>query len=263
MSDEFMGTATTDGEVQQPMTETVEPTVDTNQVTQPTEAQQERTFKQADVDAIIAKRLEREKGSFEKERVSIAQNARDSFYAEQNYEWNGKPIKTEAEYKVALKEQEIAEKIRSQYANVPDEVVNELLEGKRFREQYQTKEQQTQEKAKTDAMYKDFLESYPNIKPEEVPLTVWQDVKAGRNLTDAYVRYENTTLRGQLDGIQANGLTQQANAKNANASTGSAKAAGKATQGFISKEIYDQNKGSQKWMQANYDGLTSSMKHWK
>lgn len=226
----MIDTATADGEIgteQQTSTEQVE-TGDTAQVEQTTtqetaQEKQERLFKQSELDAIIEKRLAKERQRFENEAKTAAQQARDSWIAEQGYEWKGKPIKTEAEYKQALQEQEMENKIRAQYQNVPDEIVNELLEGKRFREQYQTEKQTAEQKAAEQKMYADFLEAYPDIKPEDIPVDVWKEVKAGRNLTDAYVRYENKRLKDEMSKYQQQQQTQQANDKNAVTSTGAVK----------------------------------------
>jgi hypothetical protein len=198
----------------------------------------------------------------ERARQEAALEARDSWIAEQGYEWKGKPIKTEVEYKEALREQELENKIRSQYANVPDEIINELTESRKFREQYQTKEQQLEAKTKTDQMYQEFADAYPDLKGDEIPPEVWKEVQNGKNLLDAYVRHENKILRDQLNGVQAKDQAAQANQANANSSTGSARGQGTPTSGFISKEAYEANKHDQGWMMKNYDPIKQSMSKW-
>jgi hypothetical protein len=151
------------------------------------------------------------------------QEARDAWIAEQGYEWKGKPIKTEAEYKQALKEHELEEKIRKQYSNVPDELLNEIVEGKRFREEALKEKETAKQKETESKMYSDFLEAYPDVKPEDIPTEVWKEVKSGRNLLDAYVRHENKQLKEQLTKFQTQTQIQQANEKNAEISTGAVK----------------------------------------
>ena len=51
--------------------------------------------------------------NYDKAVERARQEARDSWIADQGYEWKGKPIKTEAEYQSALKEQELEQRIRS------------------------------------------------------------------------------------------------------------------------------------------------------
>lgn len=50
------------------------------------------------------------------------QEARDAYIAEQGYEWQGKSITTEAEYKAAVREQELL----NQYKELPPEVAQQL-----------------------------------------------------------------------------------------------------------------------------------------
>jgi hypothetical protein len=192
--------------------------------------------------------------NYEKAVERARQEARDAWVAEQGYEWKGKPIKSEAEYKQALKEQELESKIRAQYSNVPDEIVNELLEGKRFREQYQTEKQTAEQKAAEQKMYADFLEAYPDVKSTDIPAEVWKEVKAGKNLTDAYVRYENKQLKDQLTSFQQQQQTAQANQANAAASTGSVKANG-LQHDIISDESINAHANDMPWMMKNYNRI--------
>jgi hypothetical protein len=169
--------------------------------------------------------------NYEKAVERAKQEARDAYIADEGYQWKGKPITTEAAYKEALKEQELENKIRAQYTNVPDEIVSELTEGRKFREQYQTKEQQQK-------MYQEFADAYPDLKGDEIPPEVWKEVQNGKNLLDAYVRYENKTLRDQLNGVQAKDQAAQANQANALSSTGSVKTQG-TPQGSLTEEMVE------------------------
>lgn len=255
-------TATADGELQQTSTEQVE-TGDTAQVEQTTTetTPQERTFKQSELDAILKERIARERQRLESETKTAAQQARDEWIAEQGYEWHGKPIKTEAEYKQALQEQELENRIKQQYSNVPDELLNELVESKRFREETLAEKKAREEKEAEHKQYTDFLEAYPDVKPEDIPVEVWKEHKEGRSLTEAYMRYENQHLKGEMAKYQTQQQIEQANNKNAATSTGSAKTSGK-TGGFISKEDFEANKHDMKWVQKNLSTLDESRKHW-
>jgi len=185
----------------------------------------------------IQKGLNYEK-AVERAKQEAKQEARDSWITEQGYEWKGKPIKTESEYREALQEQELETKIRAQYANVPDEIINELTESRKFREQYQTKEQQNQAKQAEQRMYQEFDEAYPDLKGEEIPPEVWAEVQQGKNLLDAYVRHENKLLRDQLSGVQAKEQAEQANLANAASSTGSVKTQG-VPKGSLTEEMVE------------------------
>lgn len=189
------------------------------------------------------------------------QEARDSYIADQGYEWNGKAITTEDEYKQAMEEQQIEQMIQARGYD-PDEiakVVSSHPDVKKAREFISSQEQKSQ----TDKMYQEFLDNYPDIKGEDIPPEVWREVQQGRNLTDAYVRHENKTLREQLNGVQTKEQAAAANQANAQTSTGSAKGQGAPESGFISKDVFEANKNNQSWMSKNYDNLRKSMGKWQ
>lgn len=148
------------------------------------------------------------------------QEARDAWIAEQGYEWKGKQIATEAEYRNAIKEKELEDTIRNQYSNVPDEIVNELMEGRRFRDELQAERKALQEKESQNKMMQEFINEYPEVKPTDIPSEVWESVSQGKPLTDAYAMYENKMLRQRVQALSAN-------ARNAETSTGAVKSTAK------------------------------------
>lgn len=283
MPEELTTTATADGEQfetqETQVTEQVE-TGDTGQVTDEqqteTQTQAEKTFTQAQLDEIVKRRIEKEQARFENERKSAAQQARDSWIAEQGYEWKGKPITTEAEYKQALQEQELENKIRSQYANVPDELLNELLESKRFREETLAEKKAREEadrKAQEEKdfidrrnfMYEEFMTEFPDYNTEEkwktIPPEVYKEAekwltsggKEGRRLADALTRYNWKQSMAQQ---QAN----DANQANAEASTGSVKGQAKSGTFFTRDQVANM---SREEIRANYNAIKESEKRWK
>ena len=64
-----------------------------------------------------------------------------------------------------------------------------------------------------------FLEVYPNVKAEDIPQSVWDDVKKTGDLLGAYTRYENAELKRKMTVLETN-------KKNEMRSTGSRKTAG-------------------------------------
>lgn len=205
-----------------------------------------------------------------------AQKARDEWIAEQGYAWKGKPITTEAEYKQALREQEIEEKLRLQYSSLPDEIIEEILENRRFREETLA-ERKTREEAerkaqeekdlttRRDTMYDEFLTEFPEYDTEEKWKTIPPEVYAeadkwltsggreGRRLADALAKYN-------LRQIQAQDQAAQANQANADSSTGSVKGQGK-TQTFFTREQVANM--SREEIRANYAAIKESEKRWK
>lgn len=212
----------------------------------------------------------------ERARQEAAQQARDSWIAEQNYEWKGKLISTEAEYKQALQEQELENKIRAQYNNVPDELLNELLEGKRFREE-SLAEKKAREEAdrksqeekdlttRRDSMYNEFMTEFPEYDTEEkweaIPKEVWSEAdkwlksggREGRRLADALAKHN-------LKQMQAQNQATQANQSNANSSMGSARGQAKSGTFFTREQVANM---SREEIKANYNAIKESEGHWK
>ena len=212
----------------------------------------------------------------ERARQEAAQQARDSWIAEQNYEWKGKPITTEAQYKRALQEQELENKIRAQYANVPDEILNELLEGKRFREESLAEKKAREEAEKKaqdekdfatrrDSMYNEFMTEFPEYDTEEkwksIPKEVWADAdkwlksggREGRRLADALAKHN-------LKQMQAQNQAAQANQANADSSTGSARGQAKSGTFFTREQVANM---SREEIKQNYNAIKESEGRWK
>ena len=217
--------------------------------------QQERTFRQSELDGIIKDRIARERQRFEGE---MQKNPALS-YLTQKAQRLGITVEQLIANDQKYEQQQQLNKLIEQ--NIPPEFAKEMLESRQFRQKYQQTQQALQRQQAQQKMYSEFLEAYPEAKPEDIPPEVWGAVKKGETLLSAYTRYENKQLREKLAGATQEAQVQQANEKNAAASAGSAKS-GKATQGYISKEVFEQNKHNQKWMDANYDNIVSSMNKW-
>ncbi|MFD0673930.1 hypothetical protein [Cohnella sp. GCM10027633] len=222
--------------------------------TEQVETKPEKTFTQDEVNEMMKRRVERAEASASKK---AAQEARDAYIAEQNYEWQGKTIKTEAEYKQALQEKALME----QYQNrgLDDDIVKELVESKRFREEYQTKQQQQQAEEKERADFQAFIKAFPDAKAEDIPPTVWADVQNGSSLVDAYTRHENQSLKQKLAAIEQQKQIEQQNEANAQSSTGSVTGNGSAVPTFFTKKQVDGM--SQSEVNKHWDAINQSMKN--
>lgn len=188
----------------------------------------------------------------EETKQETYQAARDSYIAEQNMEWMGKPIKTEAEYAQALKEKEIYDNLSQQ--KLPEEVINELIEGKRDRQERMTEKQQAQTESAKQQEFLEFVTEFPDVKPEEIPNEVWQLKKdRGLSLTDAYIRIERNQLKNQLEATKIN---QQ----NGSTSTGAISGQGTPGNSFFSE--VQVKAMSQEDVTKNYDAIMDSMKSW-
>lgn len=211
-------------------------------------------------------RLDREKAielaqkgmNYEKAIERAKQEARDSYIAEQGYEWNGVPIKTESEYYQALREQELIEQY--QQKEVPDEVIQELIENKKFRENYEMQQRQSEEQIQKEQDYRTFLESFPNVKADEIPESVWEDVARGKSLTDSFVKYENQILKEKLSKYEKIDTIQSRNEENAKASVGAVNNQAGLNLPFLTRDQV--SKMSTEEVNRNWKTIQESMKKW-
>lgn len=250
------------------VTEQVE-TVETEETTQPTDTEQvententepstettEKTFTQAELDEIIQKRVERAEQTTAKK---TAQEARDAYIAEQGYEWNGKKIANEAEYNQAVKEQELVKQYKDK--DLPDDVIQELVEGKKFRDNYTETQKQLDDRVQRETDYQTFLESYPDAKPDDIPESVWQEVDKGTPLVDAYTRHENQRLKAELDELKGKQEIEQKNQENAESTTGSVTGKGETKGVYYTMEQVQKMSPSD--VNKNYKAILDSQKHW-
>jgi len=198
-------------------------TVDTEEDTKPTEEtesyepvteepqkikikynHEEREIPVDEAQALVQKGM-----NYEKAVERARQEAKDAFIAEQGYVWNGNPITTEADYKNALQEQELMQKYQNQ--NLPEEVISELIEGRKFREQLQSETKTKQEEEKANADFQEFFGFFReangrdyNPNNDKIPDQVWQTVSKGVPLKYAYMEHQNQELQGQVKVLKQN-----------------------------------------------------------
>jgi len=174
-------------------------------------------------------------------------------------------IHNKADYDNAVKAQEEQSKV-DEYVqnNIPEEYARELVESKKFREQFESERQTQIQKEYTNKQYSEFSEAYPDVKGEEITQEVWKAFNEGMPLKVAYaVHQENASLKAKLAEYEKGSKTQEINIKNALTSTGSTVGNGITSNDFIAKEVFEANKGNHDWMSKNYDLLTNSMNKWK
>lgn len=185
--------------------------------------------------------------------------ARDELIAEMYGESHG--IHTYAEYQAAIekqKQEEHDQKIRDEYEakGLPEDVVSELVEWKRSREQSKAEQEAKQQQEKRDADMMDFIKEFPNVKADDIPVEVWQANERGIPLRYAYAEhaYRQTMKAEEI---------AKANAENAKSSTGSVTGDGVANDTeFISYESYEKNKNNQSWVNKNFDRIMKSRTKW-
>jgi hypothetical protein len=205
--------------------------------------------------------------AIERAKVEAHQAARDSYIAEQGYEWMGKQITTEAQYKQALQEKEIYDKLQSQ--QLPDEVVQEIIEGRRFREELTQEKQTVAQQRKQEAEYKEFFEYFAtengrSFDPaqDSIPDEVWHATSKGKTLLDAYQANEAKAYKAKIKELESKLNIQKTNEVNASTSTGSVTGQGTSTNDFISFDTFNANKHDSSWVQKNFNKIVSSRAKW-
>jgi hypothetical protein len=254
--------ATADGEIIEQGTEQVANTGDTAQGTQTTQiTTQEKTFTQAQLDEIVTKRLEKERLRLEGQYKS---DPRYSFVETQARKFN----MTVEQYLEAVKRAEEQESLNELVQqNIPEEYAKEMLENRKFRSEYQAKEQAREAEEKQRKEYVEFLGWYSetygrDADPAAIPQEVWQAAKKkGASLKAAYMEYAIAGYRAKEVETEKVNQSQEVNAKNAQTSAGSAKNTGNVG-GFITKETFDANKHDMNWVRKNLETLEESKKKW-
>lgn len=147
--------------------------------------------------------------NFDKSIERAKQEARDTYIAEQGYEWNGKPITTEAEYHQALQEQALMEKYQSQ--NLPEDVIQELIENRKFRQQFESERKNKSEEEEKNAEFQDFFQYFKqangrdfDTNNDQIPTEVWEAHANGVPLRFAYMEHQNKQLANQIKVLKQN-----------------------------------------------------------
>lgn len=192
------------------------------------------------------------------ERAKIAQESRDAWIAEQGYSWQGKSITTEAEYKQALREQEIMKSLEGQ--NVPPEIVEEIVAGKRDRERLNEILTQQEFQKKINSDIQAFQKAHPSVSLEAIDPEVYSLIEqSGGNLSllDAYNRIE---LPKEMARLKQALEVKETNAKNAGTSPGSVTGNGTTQAGHFTKEQVESMTPSE--IKKNLDQIIESQRHW-
>jgi hypothetical protein len=170
-------------------------------------------------------------------------------------------IHTYAEYQASIerqKQEEHDQTIREQYEakGLPDDVVEELVEWKKDREQSKAEKEEKQKQAQRDADMMDFIKEFPDVKPDDIPVEVWQANERGVPLRYAYAEHAYKMAKKAEE-------IAKANAENAKSSTGTVTGDGVANEpDFISYDVFEKNKSDTTWVANNYNKIQKSRANW-
>lgn len=226
-----------------------------------TEPNQEKTFTQSELDEIIKKRIERERVKVQQE-VSSHPGMQ---LLKQRAESAGLTVE---QYVEMIRKYDEQEKIRELAENnqIPESVAQKLHELENFKNQYEQEKQATEMQKKIQILIAQdvslFEQTYPDVKPEDIPAEVWEEVDKGSRLVDAYSRYENKILRDQMAKLQEAVKVQEKNKDNASSSPGSVKGEGTPNNDFISRDTFEANKHDRRWVIRNLSAISKSRQNW-
>lgn len=99
--------------------------------------------------------------------------------------------------------------------NIPEEMAQEILENRKFRQQMEQERKAKEIEASREQDWKrqqdEFMEIYPDVNPKDIPQDVWDMWRNGTELKFAYMQHQNQEL------IKENAILKQ-NDKNSKAS---------------------------------------------
>lgn len=219
--------------------------------------QNDKPIQDAETNAAYAKaRRELEAKAAERESKAI-----DAFIASQGLEFDGKPIKTKAEYDKAMQIQE--DRARQQELKekgIDPEIFDDYVNNNPTVKKAQQLLAEQEAKAERDKQFMAFNEAFPDVKGDEIPPEVWQEFNAGKSLVDAYAKVHIKKLQEQIEALKKGTQTAEVNSKNAASTTGSITGEG-AEEGLYTEEQVDSMSSAE--VKKNYDRVLKSMRSWK
>ena len=178
--------------------------------------------------------------------------ARDEMIAEMYGQSHG--IKTYAEYQEAIANQEQEQKLADLLEqNIPEEYATEMLENRKFREQFEAEQTAKQQQAQQQEDMKDFISAFPEVKPNDIPAEVWKANANGIPLRYAYAEHA-------LKLTQAAQTKAKANEENARGSMGNVGSNGTANDGYFTKDQVSKMTTTE--VAKNYEKICESTKKW-
>jgi hypothetical protein len=178
--------------------------------------------------------------------------ARDELIAEMYGKSHG--IHTYAEYQEALAKQEEEQKLSEMLKKyIPEEYAKEMIENRKFREQFESEQKAKQQQEQKQADMIDFIKEFPNVKPDDIPVEVWQANERGIPLRYVYAEH------AYKQAMKAEEIAK-ANAENAKSSTGSISGDGVANDGYFTKEQVSKMTSAE--IARNYEKICESTGKW-
>jgi len=112
---------------------------------------------------------------------------------------------TPQEYISAVEKQQEEQKLaKLTEQGIPEEYAREILESKKFRQEYQSQKQQQEAQVKQQQEMNEFIQAFPNVKPDDIKPETWAKVNQGTPLKYAYMEQERADLLQKLQTKEQN-----------------------------------------------------------
>jgi hypothetical protein len=88
--------------------------------------------------------------------------------------------------------------------NIPEDLAREILENRKFREEYGTRQREQETQSKQEQEFNEFFEAFPNVKADEIPKEVWDSHAQGVPLRFAFMQHDYSQLKSKVKVLQKN-----------------------------------------------------------
>lgn len=82
--------------------------------------------------------------------------------------------------------------------NIPEELAREIMENRKYREQFESQNKARAEEEKINNEFKEFLSVFPDVKTDSIPDSVWEAQQKGIPLKYAYMEHQFNQMQNQL-----------------------------------------------------------------
>lgn len=198
--------------------DSVEETKQTEELTEQQQEEQRQAFlkvkynkEEMDLDEDTARELAQKGLNYDKvqERLQALESDPRLGFVEELAKEQGM---TTEQYLQAVQEYKEQERINELVQKgISEDVAQELLENRKFREQYEAEQKTKQEEAKKDKEFGEFFDFFKQAngrdfdsKNDQIPQEVWDANKNGVPLKYAYLEHHTKQLQAQLQTIKQN-----------------------------------------------------------
>jgi hypothetical protein len=118
------------------------------------------------------------------------------------------------QYLEAVKQQQEQQRLEKLLQNnIPEEYAKEILDNRKFREQFSQQQEEQAKQAKADAEFNDFFTHFQategrafDANKDQIPQSVWEATQNGVPLKTAYMEHQFTQMQQQIKTLRQNEL---------------------------------------------------------